>query len=62
MKYAKIAMRKTRCSKSFLCYFFFSHDADVAERSVGEITSWPRLVVTSEKGFVIVWINYMNTF
>ena len=22
MKYAKIAMRKTRCSKPFLCYFF----------------------------------------
>ena len=46
----------------FYVIFFFSHDADVAERSVGEITSWPRLVVTSEKGFVIVWINYMNTF
>ena len=60
-------MRRLQCEKQdvlnrFYVIFFFSHDADVAERSVGEITSWPRLVVTSEKGFVIVWINYMNTF
>ena len=37
-------MRRLQCEKQdvlnrFYVIFFFSHDADVAERSVGEITS-----------------------